>query len=93
MDQKFDAHSSLTRKLWAIEQLYLVETNPRDKVWEAGMALGSNRIMFVTTEMGRGGWKYQFRECNPLGRRLVYCEYTTKWTCNCETPLENVEYR
>jgi predicted NAD-dependent protein-ADP-ribosyltransferase YbiA (DUF1768 family) len=73
VDQKFDADPSLARKLCATDCRYMVETNPKDQIWGAGMGREDGRLPFVdTTEKGRGGWPYPFQECNLLGRRLMY---------------------
>ena len=72
VDQKFDAEPRLARQLCATDGRYLVETNPKDKVWGAGMGREDVRLPFVDTEKSRGGWPYPFQECNLLGRRLMY---------------------
>ena len=71
-DQKFDADPGLAQQLRATGQRYLVEVNPRDKIWGAGMGRESTRLPFVDTEKDRGGWKHPFAKCNLLGRRLMY---------------------
>jgi hypothetical protein len=50
----------------------MVETNPKDKIWGAGMGREDVRLPFVDTEKSRGGWPYPFQECNLLGRWLMY---------------------
>jgi predicted NAD-dependent protein-ADP-ribosyltransferase YbiA (DUF1768 family) len=72
VDQKFDADLGLARRLCDTEQRYLVETNPKDKIWGAGMAREGIRLSYVDTEKRRGGWLHPFQECNLLGRQLMY---------------------
>jgi len=72
VDQKFDADPRLARKLCETDGRYLVETNPKDKIWGAGMGREDVRLPFVDTAKSRGGWPYPFQECNLLGRRLMY---------------------